>query len=385
MLVVSLLLVRVSEPSKNAPRLEMSKNPPKFDLTRLPKFEVPRPADWARAMLHTLETIQPHRPARRHWSDSIRLPMLIISVSALIARLTKPKEASGDWLLRWACRIIYACTVINPFFSVLADDYTFIHDAASSYVIERKRKRSSFTVNQEEAFRRTLIGFGKIRPRRLFALGATLRGIQLHSPLVRIWDPPCQFGTGLNMLALFDGIAWPAVFTLGWAISEKWWQIGRGAVVGASHPRGARGRTTGSAAHDGAVSTSTTATAAANTTAAAAAATAAATAAVGARMSAVLSAGGPKALHLGTHLADDLARRRRLLLEARRLGTQLRILRLEGRRRTESRPRARAASHAASRHTAARAADHGGEGHARDGDGRGQRVVIKVLLTTLVY
>ena len=277
MLVVSLLLVRVSEPSKNAPQLEMSKNPPKFDLTRLPKFEVPRPADWARAMLHTLETIQPHRPARRHWSDSIRLPMLIISVSALIARLTKPKEASGDWLLRWACRIIYACTVINPFFSVLADDYTFIHDAASSYVIERKRKRSSFTVNQEEAFRRTLIGFGKIRPRRLFALGATLRGIQLHSPLVRIWDPPCQFGTGLNMLALFDGIAWPAVFTLGWAISEKWWQIGRGAVVGASHPRGARGRTTGSAAHDGAVSTSTTATAAANTTAATAAATAAAT------------------------------------------------------------------------------------------------------------
>ena len=132
MLVVSLLLVRVSEPSKNAPWLEMSKNPPKFDLTRLPKFEVPRPADWARAMLHTLETIQPHRPARRHWSDSIRLPMLIISVSALIARLTKPKEASGDWLLRWACRIIYACTVINPFFSVLADDYTFIHDAASS-------------------------------------------------------------------------------------------------------------------------------------------------------------------------------------------------------------------------------------------------------------
>jgi len=279
-LVVSLLLVRVSEPSKDAPRLEMSKNPPKFDLTRLPKFEVPRPADWARAMLHTLESIQPHRPARRHWSDSIRLPMLIISVGALIARLTKPKEASGDWLLRWACRIIYACTVINPFFSVLADDYTFMHDAASSYLIERKRKHSSFTVNQEEAFRRTLIGFGKIRPRRLFALGATLRGIQLHSPLVHIWDPPCQFGTGLNMLALFDGIAWPAVVTLGWAISEKWWRIGRGAVVSASHPKGVRGRTTGSAAHDGAVSTSATtaatvATAAANTTAATAATAAA--------------------------------------------------------------------------------------------------------------
>ena len=70
-----------------------------------------------------------------------------------------------------------------------------------------------------------MIGVGAIKPRRLFAAGATLRGVQLHTPLCRLFDPPAHFGAGINLLALFDGIAWPASFTLGWAASKPFWTL----------------------------------------------------------------------------------------------------------------------------------------------------------------
>lgn len=113
--------------------------------------------------------------------------------------------------------------MINPCFSVIADNYTFLRDASSALVLTTKREVPSET---EEKLRRLVLGVGSIRPRRVFAAGVTLRGLQLHTPLRRIFDPPAHFGATINLLALFDGIAWPGSFTLGYAISEAWWNLG---------------------------------------------------------------------------------------------------------------------------------------------------------------
>lgn len=159
------------------------------------------------------------------------LPAVVAAV--VIVTVTMPRgpplvaaqrHCWGDWLKSWCGRLLYALTAINPCFSVLANDYTFLRDAARSFV-GRRRQHEAFS-EQEETLRRVVTGIGAIKPRRLFVLGAALRGAQLHSPLKRVFDPPAHFGVGVNMLALFDGVASPASFTLGWAVSAPWWNFG---------------------------------------------------------------------------------------------------------------------------------------------------------------
>ena len=196
----------------------------------MPRWSPPRSADWARALLAQFEEGAPEPRSRvGAYLESIRLPAVMVTATVLIVAVSRPaqgsRESRGDWVRRWLGRVLYAASVINPFFSVIADDYTFVRDAASSYLIKRRRRKQTPLHEQEEALRRLVTGVGKVHPRRLFAAGATLRGVQLHSPLVRCFDPPSTFGLGLNMLALLDGVAWPASFTLGWAITKPWWLL----------------------------------------------------------------------------------------------------------------------------------------------------------------
>lgn len=161
------------------------------------------------------------------WLDKV-LPGLALAVGLfLVAVVTVPLPDSRreGWRRRWAGRALYALTVVNPIFSVLADDYTFVRDAQRSYALAMKRKVPTGE-QYSERLRQLVTGVGAVKPRRLFVVGAVLRGLQLHSPLRRLFDPPASFGVGVNMLALFDGVAWPASFLLGWAVSAPWWRLG---------------------------------------------------------------------------------------------------------------------------------------------------------------
>ena len=195
-----------------------------------------RPADWARAVL---EPFVPADPVALTWVDVVRLPVTLVSAAVLLVLVTRPprgdegeEEArSARRVTRWARRLLYALSVVNPFFSVLADDFTFVRDAASSYVVKsrswkQRRKGGVLPEQQEEALRQLAFGIGKIRPRRLFAAGSMLRGLQLYSPLEQLFDPPSHFGSVVNALALVDGVAWPAPVTLGWAVSKPLWVLG---------------------------------------------------------------------------------------------------------------------------------------------------------------
>ena len=155
----------------------------------------------------------------------LALGLLLMLVAAITVPLPVSSRHHG-WKWRWLGRALYALTVVNPFFSVLADDYTFVRDAARSFALARKR---IVPFDNSEKLRELVTGVGAIKPRRLFVLGAVLRGVQLNSPLVRAFDPPATFGVGINMLSLIDGVAWPAAMLLGWAVTAPWWRLGSGA------------------------------------------------------------------------------------------------------------------------------------------------------------
>jgi len=198
--------------------------PPDFKLPTMPvNVPAPRPPHvpaWVRAFSHA----KPPLP-----SPIWRAFLLVATLAATISftTLTMPprgeREQTSQWRRRLLCRFAFAFSAANPVFSVLANEYTFIRDPASSYIVSRARARAS---DPEETLRRLVTGVGAVKPRRLFVVGAVLRGLQLHSPLRHFFDPPSHFGAGLNLLALFDGVAWPASFTLGWAASQWWWALG---------------------------------------------------------------------------------------------------------------------------------------------------------------
>lgn len=71
-----------------------------------------------------------------------------------------------------------------------------------------------------------------MKPRVLFVVGATLRGLQLTTPAQHLFDPGVGCGAGLNVLALFAGSRWPAPIVLGWAITRGFWK-----VLGADRPK----------------------------------------------------------------------------------------------------------------------------------------------------
>ena len=198
----------------------------------------PRPPPWAGFLAE-----QKDANAAATWFDYWQ-PMALATAFMLIALTMPPRKdqnASHDWFRRWACRLMYALTTVNPLFSVISNDYTFARDAASSYIAKMRKQKGLLPVEPVESLRRTVTGIRAIKPRRLFAAGATMRGIQLHSPLRRFFDPPAHFGAGINLLALFDGVAWPASFTLGWAVSEPFWTLGaeeesRGEAPDANEP-----------------------------------------------------------------------------------------------------------------------------------------------------
>ena len=194
-----------------------------------------RPPPWAGLLPE-----QKDAKAAATWFDY--WPPMALATAFMLIALTMPprstQNASHDWRRRWACRLMYAMTTVNPFFSVLSNDYTFARDAASSYIAKMRKQKGLLPVEPVESLRRTVTGIRALKPRRLFAAGATLRGVQLHSPLRRLFDPPAHFGAGINLLALFDGVAWPASFTLGWAVSEPFWTLGAEEESQAEAPSG---------------------------------------------------------------------------------------------------------------------------------------------------
>ena len=166
---------------------------------------------WTMPLLNALERIGRDNDATAHSSrrvKALKLSATVLGV-ALLVTLSMPwgevrqRHHSSSFWRRWAGRLLYSLTVINPCFSVAADNYTFLRDAASSLVLTTKREVPS---EAEEKLRRLVLGIGAIRPRRVFAAGATLRGLQLHTPLRRVFDPPSYFGATVNILALMDGV-----------------------------------------------------------------------------------------------------------------------------------------------------------------------------------
>ena len=184
------------------------------------------------------------------------VPGLALGVGLLLLvalTMPLPRSRRPGWRRVWAGRAGYALSVVNPFFSVLANDYTFVRDAKRSYILAIKGGAPA--VDNSEKLRQLVTGVGAVKPRRLLVLGAVLRGVQLHSPLRRVFDPPASFGLGVNMLAFIDGVAWPASLLLGWALSAPWWRLGQaghmagpglGAEVGGA--RASYGSTRGAAA-----------------------------------------------------------------------------------------------------------------------------------------
>jgi hypothetical protein len=191
-----------------------------------PQLPYPR-AKWAQEVLERLS--QPKSAAKDSSSD---VPAALATVALMLAmarptlRAPRQREQRLVWMRQWVCRLLYTVTVFNPCFSVLANDYTFVRAAAKSWLAHKRRSTLTAIANdQEEKLRHLVIGVGAIKPRRLFAAGATLRGLQLHTPLRQVFDPPAHFGAIINLLALFDGVAWPASFTLGWAVAEPLWTL----------------------------------------------------------------------------------------------------------------------------------------------------------------
>jgi len=228
---------------------------------------LPGRAKWASDLIERLEHSQrgivrgmttgdmvlQKKPVDR-WLDKI-VPGLALGVGLLVLvalTMPLPRSRRPGWRRVWAGRAGYALSVVNPFFSVLANDYTFVRDAKNSYILAIKGGAPA--ADNSEKLRQLVTGVGAVKPRRLLVLGAVLRGVQLHSPLRRFFDPPASFGLGVNMLALIDGVAWPASLLLGWALSAPWWRLGQaghmageglGAEVGA---RASYGSTRGAAA-----------------------------------------------------------------------------------------------------------------------------------------
>ena len=168
-----------------------------------------------------------------HRSKLVQSLALGVGILLLVAlTMPLPRSRHTGWRRLWAGRALYALTVVNPFLSVLANDYTFVRDAQRSYVLAVKGVPPQ---DNTEKLRQLVTGVGAVKPRRLLVLGAVLRGVQLHSPLRRIFDPPASFGVGINLLALIDGVAWPASLLLGWALSAPWWRLGEaGGAAGGS-------------------------------------------------------------------------------------------------------------------------------------------------------
>ena len=190
------------------------------------------------------------------WLDKL-VPGLALGVGLLLLvalTMPLPRSRRPGWLRVWAGRALYALSVVNPFFSVLANDYTFVRDAKRSYVLAVKGGVVP-AVDNSEKLRQLVTGVGAVKPRRLLVLGGVLRGVQLHSPLSRVFDPPASLGLGINLLALIDGVAWPASLLLGWALSAPWWRLGlgqgHGQDLGAAGggARGSLGSTGGAAAN----------------------------------------------------------------------------------------------------------------------------------------
>lgn len=187
------------------------------------------------------------RPVDR-WLDKV-VPGFALGVGLLLLialTMPQPRSRRTGWRRLWAGRALYALTVVNPFISVLANDYTFARDAKRIYVLAVKgdvppRENS-------DKLRQLVTGIGAVKPRTLCVLGAVLRGVQLHSPLCRVFDPPASFGVGVNMLALVDGVAWPASLLLGWALSAPWWRVGLGEAGGAARGTAPLGRAGGAPA-----------------------------------------------------------------------------------------------------------------------------------------
>ena len=186
------------------------------------------------------------------WLDKL-VPGLALGVGLLLLvalTMPLPRSRRPGWRRVWAGRALYVLSVVNPFFSVLANDYTFVRDAKRSYVLAVKGGVPA--VDNSEKLRQLVTGVGAVKPRRLLVLGGVLRGVQLHSPLRRVFDPPASFGLGINLLALIDGVAWPASLLLGWALSAPWWRLGHlGQGLGAAGggARGSLGSTGGAAAN----------------------------------------------------------------------------------------------------------------------------------------
>ena len=167
-------------------------------------------AKWADKVLERLHRNEQQSVGTK--LDAAKVPAALVALT-MLALLVKPPQTAQErarWRRRWGGRLLYAVTTLNPLISVLANDYTFIRAAAKSYVAARKkhggfkRLKDDFFHGQEERLRQLVIGVGAIKPRRLFAAGATLRGVQLHTPLYQLFDPPAHFGAGINLLALFD-------------------------------------------------------------------------------------------------------------------------------------------------------------------------------------
>ena len=119
----------------------------------LPSLIPPRRTGWAKAVLERFERTEPASPG---WLEAGQLSVLVSATALLLLLLSRPaqpasEEPRREWLRRWACRLLFAVSVVNPFFSVLADDYTFVRDAASSYLAKRKRLHavSKWSTEQE--------------------------------------------------------------------------------------------------------------------------------------------------------------------------------------------------------------------------------------------
>ena len=183
------------------------------------------------------------------WLDKL-VPGLALGVGLLLLvalTMPLPRSRRPGWRRVWAGRALYALSVVNPVFSVLANDYTFVRDAKRSYVLAIKGAVPA--VDNSEKLRQLVTGVGAVKPRSLLVLGGVLRGVQLHSPLRRVFDPPASFGVGINLLALIDGVAWPASLLLGWALSSPWWRLGQGLGAAGGGARGSLGSTGGAAAN----------------------------------------------------------------------------------------------------------------------------------------
>ena len=119
---------------------------------------LPRPAraKWADAVIDRLS----QQPVRKKdpWRN-IRQGSAAVAIALLPVLLSRPpkqgRETQAELVRRWGARLLYAMTVVNPCFSVLANDYTFIRDAASSFVRARKRRGPLMALanNQEEKLR----------------------------------------------------------------------------------------------------------------------------------------------------------------------------------------------------------------------------------------